>query len=248
MQTPGLRDKPQSFVFKRSIDQLGQELSNFFFDRDYVPAFLLKATDDLSDVAKLRSLDNFGIPLWTYRIDSMSPNRERFNRGFLRRNGLVLDKVLSIRTVDGELQRPEDPNRFYHTLHLTPTDVTFDIAYYCSADEMYDFGPLWQQAAQEHYLNFQLEAGEEQYINIKCELSEDVSFSGIELDEQQYVQFVSSIVMSTYHGVMSEIKPINSYSVRTGVVDKAQDGKLQPVSEIIRKKDTTVFVKRADGE
>jgi hypothetical protein len=246
MQTPSLRDKPQSFVFKKSIDQLGQELSNFFYNKDYVPAFLLKANDDLGDVAKLKEYESFSIPLWTYRIDSMSPNKERFNRRFLRQNGLVLDKIIATRNLDGELLRPDDPNRFYHTLHLTPADVTFDIAFYCSAEDMYDFGPLWQQAAQDHYLNFQLEVGEDKFINIKCEISEDVTFSGVELDEQQYVQFVSSIVMSTYHGVVSNIKPINSYAVRTGIKDTNVDKELEPVSEIIRKKDTTVFVKRAD--
>lgn len=250
MRYNSLRDKPQSFVFKESIDQLGRELSNFFYNKDYVPAFLLQATDDLSDVAKYKDEKNFGIPLWTYRIDSQSPNKERYNRRFLRQNGLVLDKVKAIRDLDGNFIRPEDPNKFYHTLHLSPTDVTFDIAYYCSADDMYEFGPLWQQAAQDHYLNFQLEVGENQYINIKCELSEDITYSGIDLDNQQYTQFVTSVVMSTYHGVMSDIKPINSYAIDTGFVDHKADNRdeiLTPASQIIRRKDATVFVKR-NGE
>jgi hypothetical protein len=245
-----LRSRPQSSVFKDSIAQLGRELSNFFFEKEYVPAFLLKADDDLSDVAKFKSSEHFAIPLWTYRIDSMSPNKERFNRGFLRRNGLVLDKVVSRRDDNGELIRPEDPNKFYHTLHLTPADVTFDIAYYCSADDMYEFGPLWQQAAQSHYLNFQLEVGIEQFINIKCELSEDVTFSGINLDEVQYTQFVSSVVMSTYHGVKSNIKPINSYSVKNGIINQKhnKDAELVPSVEITRQKDSTIFFKNGAGD
>jgi hypothetical protein len=249
MNNSYLRSKPQSPIFKESIEQFGRELSNFFYNKDYVPSFLLKADDDLSDVGKLKDNEHFAIPLWTYRLDSLSPNREKFNRSFLRRNGLVLDRVISRYDLEGKPLRPEDPNKFYHTLHLSPADLTLDVAYYCSADDMYDFGPMWQQAAQDHYLNFQLEVGEEQFVNIKCELSEDVTFSGLTLDDNQYTQFVSSVVMSTYHGVMSDIKPINSYALNTGLVDKqaGKENSLSPVSTITRKKDSTVFVKRTSG-
>jgi len=91
-----------------------------------------------------------------------------------------------------------------------------------------------------------LEVGDDKDIAIKCELSEDVTFSEIALDEKRYVQFVTSVVMSTYHGVISNVRPINSYKMNTGVItDKQEEGSaLAPSMQVEKRKDTTVFVNR----
>ena len=49
----GIQDRrrlPQHSIFKESIEAFGQELANFFPDRDIVPSFSVKQDEDLKDV------------------------------------------------------------------------------------------------------------------------------------------------------------------------------------------------------
>lgn len=235
-----LRASKQSGIFKEAIEQFGRELTQFFPDKD-VGAFLIKTSDEVNDPLKYRTSKDSPFPFFTYRLDSVAPNREKYNRSTLFRNGLIIDDYIT--TIPGE--RPDDPNKVYSTLHLTPVDVTFDVIFFCEYNDLYSFIPMWQQAAQNHYLNFQLEAGT-QSIPINIEMSEDLSVGEIDPDKGQYAQIVSSVVMSAYHGVESNIRPINSYKMTTGIVsDKRPTAELVPSLQINKRKDTTVFTKNA---
>lgn len=240
------RQLPQHPIFKESIEQFGRELANFFPDKDTIPSFMIKQDEDLKDVKDQYNSEKFGIPLFTYVPDTLSPDKDIKNRGFLARNGIIIDPI--IKPKKGE--RLDNPWLSYRVLYLTPAALNINVYYYCSYADQYEFAPMWQQAAQHRYLDFRMEIGVKTFF-FKVDLSEDVTFSPLELDNNTYLKFTTSAVLHTYHGNVGTVKPATSMQINTGIIDHGDvpDKQVQPSMEITKEKSTTFKVKnRIDGE
>lgn len=232
------RNLPQHPIFKESIEAFAQELANFFPDEDTIPAFSVKQDDDLKDVRDQYKSEKFSLPLFTYMLDTLSPNRERANNGFLSRNGIVIDKIPNRGNT-----RLENPWLSYNVLYLTPADLAINVYYYASYDQQYTFAPMWQQAAENRYLDFTITVGERD-LPFRVDINPDVSFTPVNLDEGTYIKFATSVVLHTCHGVVGKVKPATSARINTGIIDHGDDPnkKIQPSTQITLEKGRTFKV------
>lgn len=232
------RSLPQHPIFKESIEAFAQELANFFPEGDLVPTFSVKQDEDLKDVRDQYKSEKFSLPLFTYMLDTLSPNTERANNGFLSRNGIIIDKIPN--RTDTRL---ENPWLSYSVLYLTPADLAINVYYYASYDQQYTFAPMWQQAAKNHYLDFAITVGERD-LTFKVDINPDVTFTPVNLDDGTYIKFTTSVVLHTCHGVIGKVKPATSSRINTGIIDHGDipDKKVHPSTEITLEKGRTFKV------
>lgn len=237
-----LRDKPQSKIYRESIEQFGRELGNFFRDIPSVPVFQNKSDADLKDLREQVKTQNFALPFFTYRImDLDDPPTDRGNRGTMRRLGKITNRKVE---PTGD-QLLDNPWYTYKVLNLTPTNVNMEVVLYWDYNNLIDFGPLWQQAAEGNFLNFSLFENDLE-LKFRVILNPGVSFYGDQdFSDNSFSRASTTATLQTYHGVVSEVKPATSTRINTGIVDHENyEGKqVQASSQITRTKSRVFKVK-----